>query len=227
MAKIFLEWLNAVEGSDIIVCEGSLSRMLSLSGDGSGGISNPFAIITAYRKFNDDGTPRTKAENIINNRGLRGVLNGLKLGVHQLIGHWQECKDSSIPYKDCPTDMKTDVIERSYFVPKDEKLSQVDFEKLIANIGKQYSQDAVVLSDGNVVRVVYTNGGEDIIGSKLGLNQIAQGYSQHILKQNVPFRFEGFEQFHGNAARQGASVSGLQLPPMNESFKTIKAQLIN
>jgi len=228
--KNFIEWLN--ENYEVVICEGSLQRVLSLAGDGSGAISNPFAIITAYRKLNAIGSPRaglprTRSENILYNRELRGSLNSLKLGVNQLIGHWQECQDSSIPYQECPSEMKVDVIERSYFVPKDDKLSQDEFEKLMISLGNKYKQDAIILSDGTEVKAVYMSGGQDIIGAKIGLNKIAQGYSQHVLKQNIPFRFEGFEQFHGNIARQAASVSGLKLPSINESFKIIKAKLVN
>lgn len=225
--KTFEEW-----SFETIVCESSLSRMLSKVGDGTGSISNPFAIITAYRKLNSTdspraGLPRTRSENISYNRELRGSLNNLKLGIHQLIGHWQECQDGSIPYKDCPSNMKIDVIERSYFVSKNNELSQDEFEELMINLGNKYKQDAIILSDGTNVRAVYMGGGQDVIGTKIGLNQIAQGYSQHVLKQNVPFRFEGFEQFHGNIARQGAFVSGLKLPSINEDFKIIKAKSIN
>lgn len=219
--KTFSNWMyEKSEYQEVKYCESSLTRMMSMT-------DSPWAIITAYRKFNDDGTPRTKEENIQHNRELRSKLNSMKMGVHQLIGHWRECKDSNIPYPQCPENMKVDTVERSYFVPKPKDMDMDYFRDTLLSLGKEKKQDAILYSDGTSVKVAYSSGGEDVIGTHLGLNQIGQGYSQHILKQNVPFVFEGFEQLHGNYARQGAALHGLILPSVNESFKVIKAKLLN
>lgn len=219
--KTFSNWMyEKSEYDEVKYCEASFTRMIAMT-------NTPYAIITAYRKFNDDGTARTKEENIIQNRDLRSRLNSMKMGVHQLIGHWRECKDSNIPYPECPESMKVDSIERSYFVPMPKDMDFDEFSKMMVSLGREKKQDAILLSDGSVVKVVYSSGGEDVIGTRLGLNQLGQGYSQHILKQNVPFKFEGFEQLHGNYARQGAALQGLILPSINESFEIVKGKLLN
>ena len=62
-----------------------------------------FAIITAYRKKKPNGIEYTKKEKIQLNRELRYELNKRKLGVYQLVGHWQECTDPSIDdWRKCP-----------------------------------------------------------------------------------------------------------------------------
>jgi hypothetical protein len=220
--RTFTEWLSDVsEVSDITVCESSLTRMMSR-------VNSPWCIITAYRKKNPDGTDRNRDQNIAANRVLRGKLNSMKMGVHQLIGHWRECKDSNIPYPQCPEEMKVDAIERSYFVAKPPEVELEDFERFMLQLSREFNQDGVLLSDGQSVKVAYSSGGEDVIGSSnMALNKVAQAYSQHIMKQNVPFVFEGFEQFHGNVARQGASKSGLTLPPLDENFVTLTAKQLN
>lgn len=220
--RTFGEWLSDVsEISDVTICESSLTRMMSK-------VNQPWCIITAYRKKNPDGSDRTREQNIAANRVLRGKLNVMKMGVHQLIGHWRECKDSNIPYPQCPEEMKVDAIERSYFVGKPPEVDGADFEQMMLSFAREFNQDGILLSDGQSVRVVYSSGGEDVIGSSnMALNKVAQAYSQHIMKQNVPFVFEGFEQFHGNIARQGATKSGLSLPPLDENFVTLSARQLN
>ena len=185
----------------------------------------PWVIITAYRKLNADGSKISKEENINRNLELRSKLNSMKMGVHQLIGHWRECKDSSIPYQDCPDNNKVDVVERSYFVPMPKEMDVDKFKEILLSLGDKYEQDAIIFSDGKDINLMYPSGGKDSIGQKIGLNQIGQAYSQHILKQNVPFVFEGFMQYHGNMAR--AYTKGLILPSIDESFKVIKARLVN
>jgi DNA-directed RNA polymerase subunit H (RpoH/RPB5) len=212
----FEEWLEK-EKSMISFCEASLSRMLMHA-------NQPFGIVTAYRKFDADGSLRTKEENIISNRNLRAVLNAHNMGVHQLIGHWQECKDQTIPYDQCPPEMKTDVVERSYFVPKPEMMSLEEFESLLMKLGKEYSQDGIILNDGEVTRIGVVDGEDIPIGRKITLNKIAQAYSQHILKQNVPFVFEGFQQYYNIHLRQAVDIA---LPPYDEKSKSLQAILLN
>ena len=217
--KSFGDWAyEKSEFDNITYCESSLTRMLSLS-------SMPWVIITAYRKLNADGSKISKEENINRNLELRSKLNSMKMGVHQLIGHWRECKDSSIPYQDCPDNNKVDVVERSYFVPMPKEMDVDKFKEILLSLGEKYEQDAIIFSDGKDINLMYPSGGKDSIGQKIGLNQIGQAYSQHILKQNVPFVFEGFMQYHGNMAR--AYTKGLILPSIDESFKVIKARLVN
>lgn len=61
-----------------LVCEDSLMRMLEFAK------TKDFAILSAYR------AEFSKRRNIERNRRLRSILNSMKLGVHQLVGHWLE-----------------------------------------------------------------------------------------------------------------------------------------
>lgn len=214
--------------SKVLVCEASLTRLLSLA-------KKPFAIITAYKVYDDEEKKirRTRVQNIQKNRLLRTRLNSLGLGVHQLIGHWRECTLEDVPYAQCPPDKLVDTIERSYFVPLPEHyfglgtgMNFEDFSELIQKLGKEFDQNAVIISDGVSTMLHFKDGGAEDIG-KMSLNSIGQGYSQHILKQNVPFKFEGFEQMFGNFAREGATRSGLVLPSINEDFKVLHGVIIN
>ena len=202
----------------IIYCESSLTGMLSTP-------SIPWVIITSYRKLNADGSERKKEENINLNLELRSKFNSMKMGVHQLVGHWRECKNKETPYQDCPESDKADVVERSYFVPKLKEMDEDKFKEILLSLSNKYQQDAIIFSDGKDINLLFSKGGQASLGQKIGLNQIGQAYTQHILKQNVPFVFEGFMQYHGNVAR--AYTKGLILPSIDESFKTIKAKLVN
>ncbi len=217
--KSFGDWVyEKSEFDNITYCESSLTRMLSLS-------SMPWVIITAYRKLNADGSDRTQKENINYNLELRSKLNSMKMGVHQLIGHWRECKDKDISYQDCPESDKVDVVERSYFVPMPKEMDVDKFKEILLSLNDEYQQDAIIFSDGKDINLLFPKGGQASLGQKTGLNQIGQAYSQHILKQNVSFVFEGFMQYHGNMAR--AYTKGLILPSIDEPFKIIEARLVN
>ena len=217
--KSFGDWVyEKSEFDNITYCESSLTRMLSLS-------SMPWVIITAYRKLNADGSDRTQKENINYNLELRSKFNSMKMGVYQLIGHWKECKDKDISYQECPESDKVDVVERSYFVPMPKEMAVDKFKEILLSVGNEYQQDAIVFSDGKDISLLFRNGNQSLLGKNINLNQIGQAYSQHILKQNVPFVFEGFMQYHGNIAR--AYTKGLILPSIDESFKVIKARLVN
>lgn len=217
--KSFKEWQEEqLSHATVHYCEGSLTRLVEKS-------KNPFAILSAYRRFKEDGeTLRTKQENIERNRELRSQLNSLKMGVHQLIGHWSECIDPSVEdYKDCPEEMKRDVIERSYFVqmPPDSDIDE--FKMQMLTLASKYDQDAIVFFDGDRVKIIGSNGTEyDDLGNQIALNTISRGYSRHVLKQNVPFTFRGIPQPQGNAARMAETNSGLILPNINEPVRVLR-----
>jgi hypothetical protein len=188
------------------ICEASLSRLWSQSRNSS------FAILSAYRKNN------TKQENVTRNRELRGDLNSKKLGPHSLIGHWRECsvtdsKGNPLEYNQCPKDKLVDVVERSYFVVPFSGMSDKEFKQIIFNAGKKYSQDAVILKiDGlNMFGVYDPRSGTQYakFSSGVSMNQVAQGYSRHVKKQNVPFVFEGVEvPTAGALAKSGIRKDG-------------------
>jgi hypothetical protein len=221
--KNFTEWQEEkLNHQTIHFCEGSLNRLIKKAKD-------PFAIITAYRRYQDDGkTLRKKTENIERNREMRTYLNKYKMGVQQLIGHWGECIDSSIEdYRDCPENMKKDVIERSYFVSMPPSYNVEEFKIKMLELAGNYNQDAIIFFDGSRVKVLGADGTEyDDLGNDIALNSISRGYSQHILKQNVPFTFKGIPQPQGNTARMAETNSGLILPSINEPVRVLKDAIL-
>lgn len=158
--------------------ESSLTRLLRHSKDGT------FAMITAYRNQYD------KEQNISRNRKLRGELNQNKMGVHQLVGHWEECIDPDIPYEKCPKDKKKDVIERSYFVPKRKDMTDDEFEKIILSLVKKFDQDAALLYRDGTAYVLEKSGKKFSVGKTLEIGKMAQAYSQHVKKLKIPFTFD-------------------------------------
>lgn len=164
------------------VCTESLSRILDAAKN------RDFAILTAYRKS------YTKEENVLRNRKLRGELNAMQLGVHPLIGHWRECTVPGVPYEECPVNKLVDVVERSYFVFRNDSTSTEDFKKIIMTLGKKYEQDAVILKLGKETKVVMLNSDDSFsIGTTVTLGKVAQAYSQYVRNLNAPFVFEGIE----------------------------------
>lgn len=166
-----------------IICESTLNRLIDLQS------RKEWAIITAYRR------EFTKPENIKRNRKLRGILDKNKMGVHQLIGRWEECSLGDVPWDKCPKEKLKEVFERSYFVAKPENLSSEEFLKLILSLmtidGK--TQDAIVYSDGKEILTVGPDGEVFEKFTHVTLGKIERAYSRHIKKQNVPFVFEGLE----------------------------------
>ena len=174
--------------------EGTLTRLLSNAE------KYDFAVITAYKSDLEDKA-RLRKENVLRNRQLRGILNDNKLGVHPLIGHWRECS-IDVPYAECPPDKMIDVIERSYFVVRNNNISQDDFKNLIISLGKQFNQNAVIIKLSDNINLFFMNDGSSVnLGTGITLNKLSQGYSQYIRKINVPFIFEGVE--YPNSVSQG------------------------
>jgi hypothetical protein len=56
-----------------------------------------------------------------------------------------------------------------------------------------HTQDSIVYYDGELIYILGSEGQVYKKYSELTLNKIAQAYSQHIKKQNIPFVFEGME----------------------------------
>ena len=145
---------------------------------------NDFAVISAYRN------KYSKKENIQRNRKLRAEFNKRKMGVYQLVGHWQECELENVEYENCPKEYIVDVVERSYLVIRPERLSQNDFKDLIHQLTKEFKQDASVISLNSDIYIIEPTGKMSKIGSGVTLNKINQAYSQHVKKLEVPIVFE-------------------------------------
>jgi hypothetical protein len=187
--KKYYKYLNCSNQS--IISEGSFNRLLDRMKN------NDFAIITAYR------STFTKEENIMRNRKLRGILDKNRMGVHQLVGHWQEAP-SGVDYKDAKKSELTDSVERSYMVAKPEKMSDEEFKKIIIDCMTidNETQDAVVYKHNSTYYIIYNNGEEEKIGDKMTLNKISQAYSQYVKQLDVPFVFEGYEEPVTNLGKQ-------------------------
>jgi hypothetical protein len=177
-----------------------------------------FAIITAYRgNYN-------KKQNIKRNRSLRGELNNKKLGPYQLVGHWRECSLEGVSYESCPPDKLVDVIERSYFVPKREDMDSSEFEDIIKKLCKNFQQDGAVIGQKGNIQIIEPTGNKFKIGTGTSLGTIAQGYSQHVKKMNVPFTFEGVEVPGSGIGNRIMREHGILFPILNEEeTKTLKS----
>ena len=182
-----------------LIMEGSFNRLISQMTE------KDFAIISAYRNN------FTKEENIIRNRHLRGILNKSKMGVHQLVGHWQEAPDGK-EYKECKPNELTDVIERSYFIAKPESMPFEVFKKFIINcltIDDATQDCGVIHQYGQGYYCIYPNGSMEKIGDRLTLNKIAQAYSQYVKRTDIPFVFEGVESPSSNGSYRMFKVNNI------------------
>lgn len=188
--KVRDENITGVDIAFHYISEASLSRLWTKAR------THDFAILTAYRAGND------KQRNVALNRDLRHELNSHRLGPIPVIGHWQECQlmdrnGEPLDWKQCPKDKLVDVVERSYFTARSESITPDVFATIIFNLGTKYKQDGVVIKvDSLGLHGVYNprNRSELVKFSKgIGMNQVAQAYSRHVKKTNVPFVFEGIE----------------------------------
>jgi len=165
--------------------EASLGRVyqhVSKAGEKSWGI------LTAWRY----GVPKSK--NLSNMKKLGSQIRSAGLGFFKLTGHWKECQDTNVEYKDCPKDEMVDSVEPSLFVPG---ISKDDFLKML----KKYNQDAGVYTgpdtDGDAI-LLFKAGKEMKIG-KFHPGKISQAYSK---LKGRSFIFEGFNypaQSHSEA----------------------------
>ena len=187
-----------------LISEAGLSRVLSQVKS-----EQDFAVLTAYRGN------YTKEQNIARNRDLRSELNKKRMGPYQLVGHWQECQDSSYDYKNCPKNLLKDVIERSYLVVKPKDMTPEEFREFLISMLQKFEQDGAVYRVGNDINILEKSGNTFKIGSGMSIGKIAQGYSQHVKKTNVPFTFEGVEIPSTNIGRRLFQEAGLSYPVLN------------
>lgn len=194
-----------------LISEAGLSRVLSqVKSD------QDFSILTAYRGN------YTKEQNISRNRDLRSELNKKRMGPYQLVGHWQECQDPSYDYKNCPKNLLKDVIERSYLIVKPKEMTSEEFKKFIISMLQKFDQDGAVYRSENDINILEKSGNTFKIGSGISIGKIAQGYSQHVKKANVPFTFEGIEVPSTNMGRRLFQEAGLRYPIL-ESNELLEA----
>jgi hypothetical protein len=136
--------------------------------------SPSWGMLTAYRYAN------SKKENVQSNKRLESDIRGMGYGFFKVEGHWQECQDKNVSYKDCPKDKLQDSTETSLFVPniKKEQMQQ---------LCKKYEQDAVIYGDKDSdAHLIYKDGKTENIG-KFQPGKVAQAYSK--LKGGQSFIF--------------------------------------
>jgi hypothetical protein len=127
--------------------------------------SDSWGMLTAYRAAN------TKKENEAHNKQLEKDLRSKGYGFFKVEGHWQECQDKNVSYKDCPKDKLQDSTETSLFVPN---IKRDEMESLC----KKYEQDAVIYGDkNNDAHLIYKNGESENIG-EFQPQKVSQAYSK-------------------------------------------------
>lgn len=127
--------------------------------------SNSWGMLTAFRYAN------TKKENEKANKQLESDLRSKGYGYFKVEGHWQECQDKNVSYKDCPKDKLQDSTETSLFVPN---IKKEEMEALC----KKYEQDAVIYGDkDNDAHLIYKDGKTENIG-KFQPGKVSQAYSK-------------------------------------------------
>lgn len=169
------------------------------------------AIITAYRSNDAEGNKMTKEQNIKRNRDLRHKFNVRKMGVYQLVGHWQEAPDN-MDYEEAKKQhLLTDVIERSYVVPKPQDMSDEEFKSFMMECMTidGLTQDSIVYHDAEGFRLIFNNGEEEPLGKNVDLNKVAQAYSQSVLRIGTPFIFDSVRQPNGAQDAWGMKLQGL------------------
>jgi len=164
-------------GDPFVLNEVSLSRVYQHTKNGQ------FGIVTNYR------VGRTPEDNRRGFQELRAHLRSLNLGGIVLLGHWQECQDSSIPYEQCQPDLKTDAVEPSLFIPN------ITLDVLNSIVDK-YDQDAAVYAgpetDGKVA-LIFRGGGTQILGD-FQPNRVSRAYSELRGGKGRTFVFEYIAQ---------------------------------
>lgn len=171
------------------IADTSLNRLYSTLKD------KDFAIITAYRINGADGKPISKKENIQRNRDLRAQLNNAKMGVYQLVGHWQEGPEGMSYEEAKAQNLLEDTIERSYVVPRPSNVPEDEFlafmKELMTIDG--LTQDAYVYKNDEGAFVIYKDDSKEFLGKNVTLNKIGQAYSQSVLRNGAPFVFDSVD----------------------------------
>ena len=160
------------------------------------------AIITAYRDTDSKGNRLTKKENIKRNRELRTRFSNNKMGVYQLVGHWLEAPEG-YDYDQVKKEHKlTDVVERSYVVPKPDDMTIDEFVDFILSSMTidELTQDACFIHTDKFY-LMYKDGSLEELGTDVSLNQLGEAYSQWVRKCSLPFVFDSVDSPSSNFGR--------------------------
>ena len=149
--------------------ETKLSRVWKLFNDDQYSV----ALLTAFRGEHN------YERNVQRNKALAGELRNAGFGITFVEGHWVENQG---------TEDEQNVIEDSILVsgPK----VQVDFVKIIHQLGNKYDQEAVLVKDMNGARLVFKDGSTQDLGA-IQVGKLGQMYTKlRTNKAAATFVFE-------------------------------------
>lgn len=151
--------------------------------------SKSFVILSAHKKTDESGKLLSWEENMQRSRVLQEEIRALGLGYIRLIGHWLECQNPNVSYKDCPPDQMEDVREFSLFVPG---MSLADGQRL----AKRFKQNGFIYGGpetGGVIKAIESDTGVTIatLGNKMTTQAIEQGFSSLHDDETRKFAFIG------------------------------------
>jgi hypothetical protein len=150
-----------------------------------GADTKSFAIITSWRQ------EFSKKKNVKDFNALKSSIRSLGHGFVTVLGHWKECQDPTVAYKDCPEEQLVDATEPSLFVMG---LSKEQAQTLAS----QAQQDAIVYAGPETngkVNLLFNDGSDQEIGD-FKPQTMGQAYSELVRSKKKAvrsFAFEGFE----------------------------------
>ena len=129
-------------------------------------------------------------ENRRRNKELQAKIKARGLFAYHVIGHWQASQDSTVAYKGCPENAPPDTIEEVFMLIKRTNVSRVDFQAHILSFVKEYGQECALVKQDEFYYLHFRDGTQERNDDRSRFS-IAQAYSQHVKKLDIPFVFEG------------------------------------
>lgn len=167
-----------------------------------------FAIITSWRQ------EHSRKKNVADFNSLKQLVRGLGHGFLTVLGHWKECQDPNVAYKDCPEEELVDATEPSLFV------IGVAMDDVL-NLAKKNQQDAIVYAGPETngkVKLLFNDGSDMEIGD-FKPQTMGQAYTELVRSKKKAarhFTFEGFEY------KAQGYISSLIEQEVNKALKTRK-----
>jgi hypothetical protein len=129
-----------------------------------------FAILTAFRALNDDGSERSYEDNVTSNLALASKVRAAGYGHVWLEGYFVENRG---------TENEIKVVEDSLMVSGDKKKDPKKFEADVLGWLRAYNQEAALIKlPGDKIYLLKANGEKLPLGEHLSLEQVAENYSK-------------------------------------------------
>ena len=127
-----------------MISEATFNRIKKMIQDSK----NDFVIITASR--GDFSRKENQKRNTELLQELRKKLNRKDIGAYRLVGHWKECSKELPEGSDISDCSKLggkiiDSLEDSWFINIPQDIDKKEFENVIQELAKKYSQDAYII----------------------------------------------------------------------------------